>query len=390
MGSIGRYIFRTTLGAFAVVLVCVTMLMWITQALRNIDLMTNQGQTILVFVALTSLIIPLLVLLIAPIALMIAVAYVLNKLGNDSELIVMNAAGMRPWQVFRPFLATGIVVALLVAAIALYVAPMALHDLRHWASQVRAEFVANSIVPGKFAAITDLILHVRDRQPNGQLSGIMVDDRRDPKDRITILAEKGDMLTNERGVYLLLQNGTLQRREVGKRDPVIVAFTEYALDLSRVAPSVGAIRYSVQERFTHELMYPAADDAYLKEQAGQVRAEVHNRLTAPLYPLAFLVIVFAFLGAPRTTRQSRMMSLVGAVAVASVIRGVGFVGAVAGAKTPMLLALPYITLGLTFVLGFWAIARGVIIEPPALISNAVTALVEFTVRRSAAVMEQAR
>jgi hypothetical protein len=56
----------------------------------------------------------------------------------------------------------------------------------------------------------------------------------------------------------------------------------------------------------------------------------------------------------------------------------------------MLLALPYITLGLTFVLGFWAIARGVIIEPPALISNAVTALVEFTVRRSAAVMEQAR
>ena len=35
------------------------------------------------------------------IALMIAVAHVLNKMGNDSELIVMNAAGMAPWQVFR-------------------------------------------------------------------------------------------------------------------------------------------------------------------------------------------------------------------------------------------------------------------------------------------------
>ena len=46
MGSIGRYIFRTTMGAFLMVLVSVTVLMWITQALRNIDLMTNQGQTI--------------------------------------------------------------------------------------------------------------------------------------------------------------------------------------------------------------------------------------------------------------------------------------------------------------------------------------------------------
>ena len=74
MGSIGRYIFRATLGAFLVVLVSVTALMWITQALRNFDLMTNQGQSILVFVGITGLIIPMLVMIIAPIALMIAVA----------------------------------------------------------------------------------------------------------------------------------------------------------------------------------------------------------------------------------------------------------------------------------------------------------------------------
>ena len=39
MGSIGRYIFRATLGAFLVVLVSVTLLMWITQALRNFELL---------------------------------------------------------------------------------------------------------------------------------------------------------------------------------------------------------------------------------------------------------------------------------------------------------------------------------------------------------------
>src|SRR5262245_25976974 len=121
MGSVERYIYRSTFGAFIVVLVSVTLLMWMTQSLRNIDLITNQNQSILVFIGITALIIPLLILVIAPIAFMVAVAHVLSKLGNDSELIVMNAAGMSPWRIFRPFLRAGIVVALMVAVIAVYV-----------------------------------------------------------------------------------------------------------------------------------------------------------------------------------------------------------------------------------------------------------------------------
>ena len=117
MGSINGYILRTTLGAFLIVLVSLTAVIWVTQALRDIDIMTSQGQTILVFVGITGLIIPLLVLVIAPIALLIAVAHVLNKLSNDSEIIVMNPAGMSPWVLFRAFMAAALVVSLLVGAI---------------------------------------------------------------------------------------------------------------------------------------------------------------------------------------------------------------------------------------------------------------------------------
>src|SRR5262245_62560221 len=109
IGSISRYIFRTTLGAFLIVLISLTMVIWVTQALRDIDIMTNQGQSILAFIGITGLLIPMLMLVIAPIALLIAVAHVLNKLSNDSEIIVMNAAGMSPWILFRAFLAAAIV-----------------------------------------------------------------------------------------------------------------------------------------------------------------------------------------------------------------------------------------------------------------------------------------
>src|SRR5512135_377279 len=150
MGSISRYIFRTTLGAFLIVLVSLTAVIWVTQALRDIDIMTSQGQTILVFVGITGLIIPLLVLVIAPIALLIAVAHVLNKLSTDSEIIVMNAAGMSPWVLFRAFMTVALVVSLMVTAISAYFAPKGLRMLRDWLTDVRASVVTNIVQPGRF------------------------------------------------------------------------------------------------------------------------------------------------------------------------------------------------------------------------------------------------
>jgi lipopolysaccharide export system permease protein len=385
MGSIGRYIFRTTFGAFLVVLISVTTLMWITQALRNIDLMTSQGQTMLVFVGITGLIIPLLMLLIAPIALMIAVAHVLNKLSNDSELIVMNAAGMAPMRIFAPFLAVGIVVSLLVGVISFYVSPACLRELRRWATEVRAEVVTNNVQPGRFLTLEGgkLTIHIRERKANGQLAGVMVDDQRDPKERATILSENGDILTNERGVYMVLEEGTVQRQEPDKRDPAIVRFKEYAFDLSRLSPGSANITFSAQERLVSELLYPAPGDTLAAEQPGALIAELHNRITAPFYPIAFLVITFAYLGAPRTTRQSRAMSLISATLVAAALRAIGFVGGVSGARYPLLLALPYLGFVVTLALGTWGIARGLIIEPPAFIANTINALIEAVSRRFA-------
>jgi lipopolysaccharide export system permease protein len=391
MGSIGRYIFRTTFGAFLVICMSVTALMWITQALRDIDLMTNQGQSIFVFVGITGLIVPLLIQIIAPIALMIAVAHVLNKLGNDSELIVMNAAGMPPWVLFRPFLAVGAVVSLLVAVISIYVSPWGLRELRLWATEVRADLVSNVVLPGRFTKLGEerLTLHIRERQPNGQLLGILIDDQRNPKERVTILAEKGEIVKNQRGAFLVLENGSVQRHETGQRDPALVLFDSYGFDLSWLANGTQNVKYSVRERYLWELFDPGRSDKLFADQPNQVRAEFHDRITAPLYPLAFVVMTYAYLGAPRTTRQSRTMSLVGAIGVVAALRGLGFIGMIAGVHTPIALLLPYIALAAGSVLGYLAISRGVIIEPPAVISNFINTIIERVTQRTNAVMGQA-
>src|SRR5688572_15372098 len=83
MNSIDSYVFRAILGAFAMVLITLTSAIWMTQALRDLDLITSQGQSILTFIGITSLVIPSLILVLAPVSLVIAIVYVLNKLTTD-------------------------------------------------------------------------------------------------------------------------------------------------------------------------------------------------------------------------------------------------------------------------------------------------------------------
>ena len=384
MGSISRYIFRTTFGAFLVVLVSLTLLIWVTQALRDVDIMTNQGQTVLVFVGITGLIIPLLVLVIAPIALLIAVAHTLNKMSTDSEIIVMNAAGMSPWLLFRAFMNVAIVVAILVTSISAYFAPKGLRMLRDWLTEVQANVVSTIVQPGRFTSLqSGVTIRIRERRPNGQLVGIMLDDRRNVKERLTVLAETGDLIDNANGTFLVLQNGVVQRREPERKEPALVVFDRYAFDLSQFSGGASAIKYSIRERYLWQLLFPDPKDPMYVEQPGPFRAELHDRLIAPFYPLAFVVIAFAYLGAPRTTRQSRTMSMLGAIAGVGLLRLIGFVSTVFGATVPWMLALQYVALAAAFVGGYFVIRRGLILEPPAFLTRIINTLTERLSRRFA-------
>ena len=95
MIQIERYLLRTATTACVSGLVVLTGVVWVTQALRQIDLITSKGQTILLFLLITALALPSLVAFIAPVALFAGILYTLNKLNGDSELVVMAAQACR-------------------------------------------------------------------------------------------------------------------------------------------------------------------------------------------------------------------------------------------------------------------------------------------------------
>jgi lipopolysaccharide export system permease protein len=384
VGSIGRYIFRVTMAAFLITLVSLTVVIWFTQAMRDFDLITSERQTLFVFIGITGMIVPLLVMIIAPIALMIASAHVLARLGQDSEMIVMNAAGVSPWRLLAPFLASAVVVALLCAAIAAYVSPLSLRKLGEWSSQVRADILTNIVQPGRFTTVSgNLTFHIADRRPNGLLVGIFVDDRSNPNEHATYLAEEGEIVKKDGGSFLVLDHGSIQRLEAGQSDPRIVTFDRYPFDLSRFTGGPQNTNYTVREKYIWDLIWPRSDDPGYAKQADQYRSELYDRLAMPLYPLAFAILTYMFLGPPQTTRQNRTLSMIGLVGAATLLRLTGFVSVVAGVRVPAMLSLQFVALAAAIGVGLWQISRGKAVEHAAFVNRIAAAVSERMARATA-------
>lgn len=334
MTQIERYIFRIALGAFTACLIGLTGTIWVTQALRELDLITAKGQTLLIFFMITGLSLPTLVTVIAPVALFIAVVYALNRLNGDSELIVMSAAGMQPRRILRPFLTLGLAVSLVVGFLTIQVMPSSFQELRDVLTRVRGDFIANVVKEGQFTSLdSGITFHFRERGPGGSMLGLFIQDKREAGRTVVYLAGRGQAVEYGGQSYLALEKGSIHRQQKDTRDASIITFERYTVDLAAFTPPDAAVTYKPRERSTVQLLFPDTDENYYKLQKGRFRAELHDRLSAWLYPLALTVIAFAALGDPRTTRQGRGFSVAGAVVAVVVLRIAGFAATSAAARS---------------------------------------------------------
>lgn len=338
MKTLERYIIRRTAYAFVLTIGAMTGVVWATQALRQLDLVTSKGQTIVQFIGITMLALPFLIIIVAPFALMIALILVLNALSGDSELIVIDASGGSRFLVLRPVLVFATAVMALTASMSLYFAPMGLAQLRTEITRVRADLVANIVKPGRFITVeSGLTFHIRNRSGNGTLDGLLLHDTRDPETAFTYQADTGQIVEASNRTLLIMQNGTIQRRPKTDGDISIVRFQSYAFDLSNLVPEAGEPVFKASERTTANLMSPGRSDAYALNNAEKLQVELHERFSQPLYCLSFCLIVFAFLGKARTTRQGRGLAVVGAISACVLLRTTGFgVTAISGDSTALL------------------------------------------------------
>lgn len=322
MKLIESYILRRTFQMFLATLLPILAIIWTIQVLGRINLVTDTGQSMGSFATLASFILPTIIPVVMPFALVIGITQTLNAMNNDSELAVIDAAGSPRTILYKPVLVLATLTALFSFVITNFVEPPARVKAREMVAEAYADLLGSVIEEKTFRSIEKgLYVQISERHSGRILMGLLLVDYRDPNFEMIYYAREGSI--DEAGTTLTMRNGEVHRKTPDGRVSVI-KFLSYAFDLSSMAESTGRAPVYSADRSLDFLLKPDPTDKYYMENPGSFHAELHRRFSDWIYPISYALIALVIVGGARSHRRTRMHPMVLALILAFTMRWLGF------------------------------------------------------------------
>ena len=179
MPRLSLYVLVQLIGPTALFALLMTIVVWLTQSLRLLDLVINRGQSASTFVYLSLLVLPSLLVIILPIAYFAGTLYALTKLNTDSELVVMASAGYSRAQLTAPVMISAVIIVALTYLCGLYLMPAGQRAMKDKVLDIRADVGAALLDEGEFnTPAQGLTVFIRSLSSTGHIKGVMVYDSR--------------------------------------------------------------------------------------------------------------------------------------------------------------------------------------------------------------------
>jgi len=331
---------------------------WIIQALKGVDVITTNGQSLYVYMSLTTLAVPMLVMAVIPIALLVASVHTINGMNTNTELVVINASGASNAVLAKPLLILALISSLVAGSVGHFISPMSLVKLKKVATEMKADLVSVILKEGEFNQVEPgLTFHVAKRGEGGLLSGILIADDREDNVSVIYSATDGIVTRVKDAALLILRDGEIQQTNLETGAVTLIKYESYFFDLSTFSGKVKAIKLRPKERITPDLLNPDPNDRYFQESPGRYRSQIHERFSEMLWPFAYVLVILAFAGQARSSRQNYGASIATAMVIVMTSRGLAF-SAVSASKTDpdavfMIYALPFACIAF----GGWYVMR---------------------------------
>lgn len=364
MKLIERYIFKRVFVVFAAALAWTLTIVWTTQVLTRIDLVTDKAQTALTFFEVASLILPSVAPMVIPFALIIGITLTLSAMNADSELPVINAAGASRSVVIRPIMMLAVLASVASFAIDNGIDPYARERYRTLIAEARGDLLSLILQEGSFQKIENgLFVQIGQRLPDGDLGQIFVADSRDPETELVYYAERGTITKRDGKNVLQMTDGVLNRK--GSDGQVsVVKFSSYAFDLAGFSNNSGVVQLYPKDRKLGYLFQPDLNDPVFQRRPQQFTAELHRRFVESLFPIAFALIGIAVAGDARSHREARIHPLITASVIALVWRWIGYFTLEQLKSTPWMVFFAYASPIVPALMAIWFIQSQRTMELP--------------------------
>ena len=290
MKKLNRYILKQIFIGFLLVTFSLMSIIWLTQSLRFVDLITNNGIPFTTFVSMTSLLMPRIFTILAPISLFAAVLFVYNRMLSDRELVVMKSAGISPWQCAVPAVIFGLVMCLLCSFVFNYGIPWSERKFDDLQWKVKNDVSHLMFREGEFTSVQNgLTVFITTHEKDGSISGILVNDERNPQSRVTLSAEKGRVVYTGNTPKIIMVNGARQEINPKTGQFSSVSFERYSVDFG-VKETARKKEAGVRQKPLTELLAAGSNPELDPKEARRYIVEGNRRLVNPFYNVLFALL----------------------------------------------------------------------------------------------------
>jgi LPS export ABC transporter permease LptF/LPS export ABC transporter permease LptG len=291
---IPRYVIKSSLPYVLLSLVLLTSILFAQQAGRfaevalSIDLPLSLGGEI------AAAILPGVLILSIPVAVLAGIVVGFARMGSDSELVVMRAAGVHTWTLLWPALVIGLLATLATIFLHMREAPRAARDLRRAALQGALRKLESPVEPRTFnTEIPGYVIYVRDGdKEQGVWARVFIYAQQSDGSTRVVTARSGRIDSSGDKSELVLSDAQalkVPNPESGDRSYVVER-----LDQLRIAFDTGRGRL-LDQISKEDVKADEMDWSDLREQArsgsAQERNEaertLHRRLALSVAPMCF-------------------------------------------------------------------------------------------------------
>ena len=297
MCILDRYIAREILAAWLTILLILLVIVLGTEVVHLLSWITQGFIPVSAFLAyLVNSLFEFSMVLI-PLSLLLGILSAFGRLYRDSEMAAMMAAGVGPWQWYRPLLGVVIPVVILLFVLTLFVRPQINTQRALLNARISSQAEIDTLLVGQFNHTRHGggVLFPESQDASGALRNTFFEQRKNGYDQVNIAASTSSMRNDEGLRYMLMRNGVYYAGNAGSPEMKIIEYREYGMYLDRKSPSV---RFDAEDRSPGELW---------RSSSLADRAELQWRLAIPVatFIVALIALPLSKVN-PRSGRYARL------------------------------------------------------------------------------------
>lgn len=287
LGQYDRYVLRQLIMLFGFYSLVLVSVYWVNQAARLFDNLIADGQNVSVFLEFSALTLPWIVQLILPVSAFVATLYLFNRMIGESELVVLQTAGLSAWRLLRPVFVFGLFMALLVGVLGNVLAPTARAQFQDRQDEVRDDLTGRFLRAGEFIHPTGgLTVYIREITDLGEFRDLFLQDSSNPGVEVSYSATNALLVRSPTGPRLVMFDGLAQTLDLETGRLATISFGDFTYDVGALIDGGNRRRIDVRELPTAVLLGADQTTAEaLNLPLAHMVFEGHDRIAQSLFAI---------------------------------------------------------------------------------------------------------